>query len=102
MKSKTPIYVVDMRHDSGADPKFAVRKTYFGAVQVAHKFALDHGFEIRDGKPFDPGNDTEGTTEGFDCFDNVKMHDGQIAGFMHCGGEGPCCKITEVKDHDVG
>ncbi len=100
VKPKNLVYVVDMRHDSGSDPTFAVRKWFFGAVQVAHKFAQDYDIEVKDGKPFDLGND-DGNQGGFKCFTNVKMHNGQIAEFTHCGGDGPCCTITEVKDQDV-
>ena len=67
---------------------------------MAHAFAEENDIEVREGKPFDPGND-DGETGGFTCFDNVVMHKGKIAEFMHGGGEGPCCTITKTKDHDL-
>jgi hypothetical protein len=79
-------YVVDMRHDSTGDPDFAVFTDYDEAVERAHEFFESYDFVVKNGEPFDPGNDR-------DVFDNVKMHNGKVAGFMHCGGDGPVCEI---------
>lgn len=93
-------YLVETGHDSGyARAKFV--KTYDKAVNKVHKFFLDYDFEIRDGKPFDPGND-DGGTGGFDIFGEggegvqypdweIIEHDGElkVIKFTHCDGDGP-------------
>ena len=95
-------WVVDQRHEYTSDPTYSVKDTYDEAVEVAHKFFLSYGFEVRDGKPFDGGNDggARGDTGGFDCFGEpgqYKMHKGKVAPFMHCDGEGPVCRIEKAK-----
>jgi len=97
MGTKKQIYwVVDQRHDHSSDPTYSVRETYDEAVDVAHKYFLSYDFELRDGKPFDSGNDY-GDQGGFDVFDNVKMHKGKVAEFMHFGGDGPCCTTQKAE-----
>ena len=88
------MYVVTMKHNFSADGRVAARPTMDEAVEVSHKFFLSYDFEIKDGKPFDEGND-DGKSGGFDCFSDVKMRDGKVAGFMHCDGDGPICQIQE-------
>jgi len=95
MKRKRKMYVAIMKHDSGADPTVAARESYDEVVDVVHKFFLDHDFEIRDGKPYDSGNDDGTPKSGFKVFDNVKMHKGKVAEFMHCDGDGPVADIVE-------
>lgn len=89
------VYVVDMRHEFTAEPKYAVAKSLEEAAVQAQDFFEAYEFEIRDGKPFDSGND-DGAEGGFACFDNVKMRDGKMLEFMHCGGQGPVCRVTEA------
>lgn len=88
------MYIVTMKHNAMADGNVAARATYGEAVDVAHQYFLSYDFELRDGRPFDGGND-DGVTGGFDCFQDVLMHDGKVAGFMHCGGDGPFCNIRK-------
>lgn len=91
MSKKSKSFVVDMRHDATGDPDLAVFSNYDEAVDRAHEFFESYDFEVRDGKPFDPGHGEDQT----DVFDNVKMHNGKVAEFMHCGGDGPVCWIRK-------
>jgi hypothetical protein len=51
---------------------------------------------MRDGRPYDQGNETDSNPEeAFKVFDNIEMYEGKMAGFMHCGGEGPVAEIRE-------
>lgn len=88
-------YVVRTGHDQGAledHPDVEIFDNYEDAVDMAHKFFLGYDFEIRDGKPFDAGND-DGKQGGFECFEGVVMYAGKVAEFSHCGGDGPVCCI---------
>ena len=85
------LFVIEMKHDSSADPTYAIRSTKDAAAERAHKFFLDQDFELRDGLPFDADG-------GFSCFDNVEIYKGKVIEFMHCGGDGPCLRTTKVTD----
>lgn len=89
------VYVVDTRHNYTAEPSFIVATTLDEAAVHAHAHFEAYEFEVRDGKPFDPGNadDADG---GFTCFDNVKMHGDLVLEFMHSGGDGPCCTVKRA------
>jgi len=94
---KTPLtkpFVAVMKHDHSADGTIASRPTYREAVMAVHKFFLSYGFKMKDGKPYDDGNE-DGADGGFTCFDDVKLHDGKVAQFTHCGGEGPVAFIRK-------
>jgi hypothetical protein len=87
-------FIAITKHDSGADGSYASRDTYEECVEIVHAFFLAYGFEIRDGKPFDDGHD-DGKNGGYIPFNNVIMHNGKIARFMHCDGDGPIAEIRE-------
>lgn len=89
-------WVVDTKHEGSGESRFFVRDSYASAVDEAHKFFLSYCFEVRDGKPFDPGND-DGKNGGYDCFDSVKMYKGKVAEFVHYNGDGPTCIIAKAK-----
>jgi hypothetical protein len=84
-------YIAVTSHSSTHDKHVAYRPTYDECLDIVHNFFLSYDFEIKDGKPFDGGHGDE----GFDCFDSVEIHNGKVAGFMHCGGDGPVAYITE-------
>ena len=88
------MFIAIMKHNSTANGRHAARSTYEDAVEETHKFFLSYDFELRGGKPFDEGND-DGKAGGFECFCDVKIHNGKVAQFMHCYGDGPVCRITE-------
>ena len=92
--SKKTYFTVLMWHEAGSDTQVKTRESYDEAVEAAHKFFLSYGFQVKDGVPYDADND-DGKDGGKTVFDNVKMHNGKVAGFMHFGGEGPICSIVE-------
>lgn len=89
------LYVVDMRHDYTAESRFAVAKDLDQAAEKAHEFFESYDFEIKDGKPFDPGHD-DGAEGGFICFDGVKMRKGKVLEFQHANGSGPVCRVSKA------
>lgn len=91
------MYIVEMKHNYGAEPELVPAKTLDSAARVAHGFFEGYGFEVSGGRPFDYGNDLGGG-EGFFCFSDVKMHGDLVIGFCHCDGEGPICHVVEAPD----
>lgn len=97
------MYVVEMKHDSGAEARHSVVETLEEAAERGRKFCKSYFFEIREknGEPvlYDAGND-DGADGGYEVFDNVRWHEtedgepGPIS-FMHCGGEGPVLRVSE-------
>ena len=59
MSTKKKKYITSCQHESDAD-----------------------ALEIRDGKPYDSGND-DGKQGGFDCFD-FEMYGEKVQSFVHC------------------
>jgi len=91
-------FIADCRHDSGAATHPSYRETYDECVDIVHKFFLGYGFEIRDGRPYDSGNAfNDNDPRGYEVFCDVKIHNGKIAEFMHCDGEGPVAYIYKNK-----
>lgn len=96
-------FIVELGHDSSSETgKFV--KTYDEAVDLVHEFFLDYGFEIKDGKPFDPGH----SEEGFEVFGDgpgehqypdwkIIEHNGEmkVIKFIHCDGDGPVGSFRE-------
>jgi len=81
-------FIAITRHNSDADSSYSVKKTYQEAVDEVHDHFLSYDFEMKDGKPFDSGND-DGEDGGFRCFSGVVIFEGKVAEFTHCDGEGP-------------
>lgn len=87
------MFVLCTGHDSGyVRPKFA-NEDYKKVVVEAHKFFEQYGFEVRDGKPYDPGQGDD--EECFGIFQSVTMEGDLVAEFTH-HEEGPVCQIHEV------
>lgn len=87
-------YVVDMRrHGMSRRPNFIVANEFELAVDAAHEFFVSHGYEVRDGKPFDPSC---GPVEGFLVFHDVKLHNGKVYEFSYAGGEGATCHVAHA------
>jgi len=98
-------YLVETGHDSSYATSIFV-KTYDEAVDTVHQFFLSYDFIIKDGKPFDGGND-DGKSEGWDVFGEgpesehsdweIIEHKGElkVIKFIHCDGDGPVANIRE-------
>lgn len=80
-----------MAHSEDAD-RSTFRGTYDQCVDKVHEFFLSYGFEIREGRPFDEGND-DGKAGGFVVFTQVATSNGKVAGFVHSDGDGPVAYI---------
>jgi hypothetical protein len=89
-------FIAITKHNSGADGSLATRKSYGECVDIVHAFFLSYDFELKDGKPFDEGND-DGKEGGFEVFTNVTLYDGKVAEFTHAGGDGPVGEIRRSK-----
>lgn len=87
-------YIAIMKHESSSEGTLS---TYEECVELTHEYFLSYDFEVKDGKPYDSGHETgdDVETEPFDCFDDVKMHNGKVAQFVHCGGDGPVVEIRK-------
>lgn len=82
------------KHNAYGGQDIEVRKTYEKAVDDVHECFLSYDFEVRDGKPYDPGHeDKKDLNAAFECFSEVIMHNGKVAQFTHCDGEGPSGEI---------
>lgn len=90
------IYLAHCLHNSDSDSDPSAHKTYEGAVDAINEHFLSYDFEIKDGRPFDGGND-DGVDGGFEVFTGVIIRDGKVAQFTHCDGEGPIGFITKTK-----
>jgi hypothetical protein len=93
-------FIAVMKHESSSDPYLAFRPTYEEAVDEVHEHFLSYDFEIRDGKAYDPGHEDDRPgkeSEPFDCFDQVKYHNGKVSQYWHCNGDGPEAWIQENK-----
>ena len=87
-------YITVCKHNEGADPNLDSFDNMEDAVNEVHKFFISYDCELVDGKPYDSGNATfDGDPDGFKCFSNVEMHNGKVAGFTHCHGDGPVAYI---------
>lgn len=89
------VYVLMTGHDMGYKRPERVSPDKTKLDAAAHAFFLSYGFELKNGKPYDSGNE-DGATGGFDVFNDVEMEGEQVVQFVHCGGEGPVCEIVEV------
>lgn len=89
------IYLAHCLHSSDSDSEPSAHKTYGGAIDAIHEHFLSYGFEIKDGRPFDSGND-DGREGGFEVFSGVLIVDNKVAQFTHCDGEGPIGFITKT------
>jgi len=93
------IYLAYALHDSSSDRPATPYKSKKAAIKDIHEHFLSRGFEIRDGKPFDPDHD-DGGEGGFECFgEDWKIKKGLVSRFTHCGGDGPLGWIEKVKLH---
>jgi len=95
---KKRYYVAITGHNSTAEMHHVVKENYEEAVQVVHEHFLSYGFEVRDGKPYDPDRPYNPNYEGSAPFDNVVMYENRmVASFMHAEGDGP---VGEVKESE--
>jgi hypothetical protein len=91
--AKKKKYITSCQHEYGADAQLDCFDNMEDAVNEIHEFFLSYGFEIRDGKPFDSGND-DGEQGGFECFE-YEMYGDKVQSFVHCDGDGPVADIQE-------
>jgi len=90
-------YILDVRYNSSSDPTLYYRKTKKELLDIANKYFKDYDFELRGGKPYDPGHAAfEDDPEGYKCFANVTIMDGKVLEFMHAGGDGPMASIWKA------
>jgi hypothetical protein len=88
-------YITSCQHNSGADANLNCFDNMEDAVNEIHEFFLSYDLEIRDGRPFDYGND-DGEEGGFDCID-AEMYGDKVQSFVHCDGDGPVAFI-QIKE----
>lgn len=92
------MYIAIVKHNSTGNPSVKSKKTYDAAVDVVHKHFLSYDFELKDGKPYDPGHAPG--QHAFDCFSDVIIHEGKVAQFTHCDGDGPVGEIINEDEDD--
>ena len=93
--SKPKGYIAILKHDGSSDGSMCFRPTYQECVDLVHEFFLDYDFEMKDGKPYDSGHEGSDPNAPYTCFDAVEIHNGKMAGFIHCYGDGPVAEIRE-------
>lgn len=81
-------FIVILKHSNDSDGIFKTFTSHEEAIDEVHNFFLSYGFELREGKPFDSGNDDK-SDGGYKVFSNVTIVNGKVASFVHCDGEGP-------------
>jgi hypothetical protein len=92
-----PIFLAYTLHDSSSDCPPSKYKSYDLAVDAVNEFFNSYDFELKNGLPYDDGNSSyEDDPDGYIVFSEVKMHDGKISQFTHCGGDGPLAWIEKV------
>lgn len=97
--SQIKAFISVTSHDASADKHFKIWDTYDEAVDEIHKFFESYDFEVRNNKPYDAGNASfDNDEEGYDVFDWIKMHNGKVAQFTHCDGDGPVAYISKPED----
>lgn len=88
-------YLAYLRHNEDADNFPKIYDDYDIAALAVHNFFLSYGFEIRNGKPYDPGHDTgEQNCDTSKYFKDFKVVNGRVVSFKHCDGEGPTAWIS--------
>lgn len=84
--------------DSVADEHELLHNTYEDAVLQVHFDFLSCDFEVRNGKPYDPGHEDEKDKKApYKCFEDVKMYKGKVAQYTHCYPDGPIGFIKKIK-----
>lgn len=89
------IFLAYCRHDSDSDRPPIKCFSYDSAVDEINDHFLSYDFVLKNGKPFDSGND-DGENGGYECFTNLKIYNGKIAQFTHHNGEGPIGFIEKI------
>jgi len=96
-KVDTRPFVIDMRHDEGASPDYAVCWSWEGALRTAGAF-----WEMYDGVFNEKARQPFLTKEGLEQDDvYVVMRKGKCLDFQYADGQGPCIRIeraTHVSD----
>lgn len=94
-------YLAYARHNRDSDNPPSLFQHYINAVDCVNDHFINYDLEIRDGKPYDPGNaGFDNDPKGFKCITNVKMIDGKVAKFTHCNGDGPVGWVEEIELED--
>lgn len=98
------MFVVEKKHDSGAEARFDIARDLDGAAKAVLAYLKSYYFEIRerDGEPalYDEGN-ADASDGAYEIFDNVRWattSGGQAfpTNFTHCHGDGPCLRVIET------
>lgn len=93
-ESKDFNFIVYTLHYSESDAEPEMVKTFDEAVDLVNSFFLSYGFEIKDGKAYDEGNeDIYNPQGGFECFSDVQFYNGKVSKFTHRDGDGPVAWI---------
>jgi hypothetical protein len=88
-------YLVYTLHDSSSDASPILAKNYDQAVDHVHDYFLSYDFYLKDGRPYDDGNESEDDPEeGFSVFSQVELYNGKVARFTHSDGDGPMAWIS--------
>lgn len=93
------MFIVEMKHDALADAEMSSFETREKAVAEVDLWFRSCGFELKEGKPYDPGNE-DGANGGFEAFAHVVIEtiNGQpmVSSFESFWAEGPRCRIIET------
>ncbi len=96
MAKKKKQFIAITARDAMSDKDMVVRDTYEKAVDIIHNDFLDYDFELRNGRPYDYGHEDKNDPEAaYRVFDNVVIHNGKVASYSHCNGDGPIGEIRE-------
>ena len=72
------LYPTYCLHNTVSDYMPTPYKTLDQAIERVNSHFLSYGFELRDGKPFDPSKD-DGGEGGFACFKNWEVSNGLVS-----------------------
>lgn len=91
-------YISVAARDTAAQEHELLHDTYDEAVLQVHENFLDCDFEVRNGKPYDPGHEDEKDKKApYKCFQDIKMYKGMVAEYTHSYPDGPIGYIKKIK-----
>ena len=97
MNSKPYIAIMAWDNGSVGEPDtLQVFNTLEEAESAVHKFFIGDGFELREGKPFDPNSDDD-KGFGFEVFSNFEVKNDKVVKFMHADGYGPIGAVRQSR-----
>lgn len=85
-------FVIDMRHDSGAESRYKVADSWEGALAAAGEFweQYDQDYKPELDQPFV-------VKEGYSTDLEVIMEKGESLTLTHAGGDGPFIRIAQAE-----